>query len=174
MQVDSDSPILTPDRPARHRRTTPHQPHTLTAARSKKAKSKASHCGRVFRRTSDPTELAALASNWRRAVLENPKAYLAHRYRVYSEVAGFTRRPAKLLYLGPRGVAKNYPLPASTQAMLKWFLTLKGTLWFRVWLYVSLQAVALCAALVFYLRTRNPADVLALRAHLALSLFLAA
>jgi hypothetical protein len=109
-------------------------------------------------------------------VREHPGAYLAHRYRVYREVSGLSGRPAKLLFLGPRGVAKNYPIPERTNALLQWFRSLHGTPWFRVWLYVAFEAAALFAALAYYVRTRSALPLALALSGLsyALSLFLAA
>jgi hypothetical protein len=175
MQIDPGSPALSPGIGLREIRRS-YSPLNHMTLYNCARRSRAKNCGRVFVRLDDPVELQALSSNWRRAVREHPRAWLAHRYRVYSEVAGLTRRPAKLLYLGPRGVAKNYPLPPRTREMLAWFHSVRGTLWFRVWLYVSFQGLAVFAALAFYVRTGSALPMALCLSGLsyALSLFIAA
>lgn len=178
MQVEPGSPVLVPGAGLREisRSYRPMNHMTLySCARSGKGRSRAKRCGRVFTRLDDPNDLAALSSNWRRAVRAHPGAYLAHRYDVYREVSGLSGRPAKLLFQRPVGVAKNYPIPPRTHATLQWFRSLRGTPWFRVWLYVAFEAAALFAALAFYVRTRSALPLALALSGLsyALSLFLA-
>lgn len=177
LEVDPGSPVLVPGAGLREiRRSYRPVNHMTLYSCARRGRSKANRCGQVFTRLDDPAELAALSSNWRRAVREHPGAYLAHRYRVYREISGLSGHPAKLVFLGPRGVAKNYPISARTNAILRWFRSLHGTPWFRVWLYVAFEAAALFAALAFYVRTRSALPLALALSGLsyALSLFLAA
>jgi hypothetical protein len=107
----------------------------------------------TFRRVSEKEDLDVLAANWERAVRAHPRAYLAHRYAVYELVAGLTKRPAKLLFLDPGGLAHRYPLPARAKRTLSWFGSLTRTLYFSVWIYVALAFASLLASVGFLWKT---------------------
>lgn len=128
-------------------------------------------CKSVFYRTVDEAELATLSKHWKQTVLHNPGAYLAERYRVYRRVVGIDQA-TKLWYLGPRGVARDYPLPRAAMARLKWFQSVSRTAWFSVWIYVALNAVVGVAGLVFYARTRSALPMVLAASGLCYSLSL--
>ncbi len=110
-------------------------------------------CTPLINRVFEPQLLKALSDNWKREVLRHPKEYLAHRYAVYELVTGLGAKPAKLWYLNPGGLAREYPLnPRGLQA-LAWFRSLSATAWMTVWHYLVLAALCAFAALGFLLRT---------------------
>jgi hypothetical protein len=103
-----------------------------------------------------PQDLAALARNWRRAILANPGAYLKHRYAVFREATGLSGRPAQIGFGSPNSpLANAYPLPHSARRWLTWFRSLRPTPWFCEWNYLVVGLAALIAGAVFYARTRS-------------------
>ena len=110
-------------------------------------------CRTILHRDHDAASLDAVAKNWRRVVLANPKEYLQHRAAVYALAIGLTDHGAKIWYLNPRGLANDYPLSPRGKALLKWFSSLHSSPIFIVWHYLILAFVCLIAAIVFLYRT---------------------
>jgi hypothetical protein len=112
-------------------------------------------CVHVFRQTNDPQRLAALSSNWTRAILQHPLAYFAHRRAVVKSLLGIKDPAPGTFYLSGapyHPLAVDYPLPARTTRFLNWIDSLVPRLGFRPWLYVLIGCVLLPLTLVRYLR----------------------
>ncbi|MBN2192882.1 MAG: PAS domain-containing protein [Polyangiaceae bacterium] len=129
----------------------------------------------LLSRASGQAELASLASNWRRAVLAEPVAYLRHRYDVYRLAIGLTSHGANLSY-GSRFSKRDYPLSPTARSVQASIAPLTSTPLFRVWIYVALAVAAAVAAVPFYRRTGSalPLVFAGSSVSYSLSLFFAA
>lgn len=135
-------------------------------------------CLPVFRRTTDPQELAHLAANWRRAILAHPMAYLAHRYdvgRALLELSGGAKSNYYLDQAPHHRLAKPYPPSPQARTMLSFLDAEMQSVWFRPWIYLALSVLLLPVALARYLRGGPVLPVLLLFSGLSylLSFFLA-
>lgn len=112
-------------------------------------------CVPVFRQTVDPERLAALRSNWTRAILSHPLAYFRHRRAVVKTMLGIKDPAPGTFYLegAPHHrLAADYPLTARATRLFNWIDSLLLSWWFRPWIYVLLGCVLLPVALWRYLR----------------------
>jgi hypothetical protein len=114
-------------------------------------------CAPAFRITLDPKELELLEDNWRRAILEHPGAYVAHRITVALPLLGVFNGPSGIFYSGgsphhPLGA--EYPVPKRSLMIMGWIEGHMGAFWFRPWFYVALSTALLPIALARFLRGR--------------------
>lgn len=109
------------------------------------------NCLMLFHRTTDEARLAALARNWREAIIEHPGAYLRHRFTFGLALAGIQGGPPETFYL--RGapyapIAQQFPPNARALAIMAWIDSHLRDFWFRPALYVVLCVVSMLIGLV--------------------------
>lgn len=124
-----------------------------------------SGCIPLLRRTLDDERLAALAANWRHAIVQHPAAYLHHRFRFSLALVGLEGGPTQSYYLSGaphHPLAKEYPLGPRAVALLAWIDAHLLGLWFRPWLYVLIGLLVLPMAAVRCLRSQSARVALAL------------
>lgn len=133
-------------------------------------------CVNLMGRTDNPEELAKLASNWRRVVLQEPLAYLKHRWVVYYFVIGLDGGRAKLNYGSRTAYTRHYPLSDRARELTRVYERSTGSDWFRAWPFIAMSLVATPIALVlaFMGRALLPLVLLLSGLSYSASMFLAA
>lgn len=125
-------------------------------------------CVPVFQRTLEPRNLERLRSNWLRAIVQHPGAYLQHRYRVADRLLG---DGAPALYFVERAphtdFALAYPPPERTRRLLSWIDAQFGSLWFLPIAYVLLSLGLLPLALLRHLRGASALPIFILMSGLS-------
>lgn len=110
---------------------------------------KGKRCVPLFRRTTDPEKLQRLRANWVRAIVQHPRAYLEHRWRVAERLLG---DGAPGLYFDESyphtPAALEYPPPERARRVLRWVDSQFGKLWFLPWTYVVLSLLLLPVAIL--------------------------
>jgi hypothetical protein len=127
-------------------------------------------CVPVFRQTTDPEQLAALARNWRRAILSHPIAYFKHRRAVIKTMLGIKDAAPGTFYLAGaphHPLAADYPLTSRATRLFNWIDTLVPSIGFRPWIYVLLGCFLVPVALIRYLRGASVIPVLCLLSGLS-------
>jgi hypothetical protein len=115
-------------------------------------------CVPLFRQTTDRERLAALSNNWRRAILQHPMAYVAHRFEVAKPLLGIENGAPGHFYV--RGaphhrMAKPYPPRPRTVRLFEWLDSQFGSAWFLPWVYVLFGCLLLPVAFIRYARGRS-------------------
>lgn len=114
------------------------------------------NCTPALLRTNDPTQLRALSANWKRAIKAHPRAYLAHRWRVFRELLRFEGRRVDL----STGITRNrlgVPTQRSEAGTFAVDLLARAPNFpfYATWFYVLLQgALLVVGALDFFKRGR--------------------
>jgi hypothetical protein len=119
---------------------------------------KGRRCVPLFRQTTDRRRLAALSSNWKRAILQHPMAYLAHRSLVAKPLLGIEDGAPGTFYVqgAPHHrMAKDYPLRPLTVRLFEWLDGQFDNIWFMPWVYALLGALLLPVSFISYLRGRS-------------------
>jgi hypothetical protein len=120
---------------------------------------KGRRCVPLFRQATDPERLAALSSNWKRAILEHPMAYIAHRREVVKPLLGIENGAPGHFYVhgAPHHrMAKPYPPRPRTVRLFEWLDSQFGSAWFLPWVYVVLGCLLLPVSFIRYARNRSP------------------
>jgi hypothetical protein len=112
-------------------------------------------CVPLFRLTTDPQQLHALARNWLHAIVENPVAYFKHRRTVVKSLLGIkTGAPGAFYYSGvphhPLGAV--YPPSDRAARTYTWIDSQVPKLWFQPWVYVLMGCLLLPVALIWHFR----------------------
>jgi hypothetical protein len=130
-------------------------------------------CVPLFRRTQDPQRLAALSDNWVHAIVTHPKAYLEHRWGVFSALIGIGEgAPGAFYYSGKahHALAKPYPPGPAAVKTLAWFDRQVPTFWFHPWVYLLLGCILLPVTLWHHLRGGGALPVLLVLSALSYTL----
>lgn len=112
-------------------------------------------CVHVFHETRDPEQLAALKTNWLRAIVENPLAYFKHRRTVAKSLLGIKNGAPGAFYwssIPHHPIAANYPTSALAVRTYAWIDEQVPKLWFQPWVYVLIGCLLLPVALIRYFR----------------------
>jgi len=116
----------------------------------------------LIRQPVNEAERSAIASAWRAVVLEHPRAYLHHRWRVFGEALGIAGGTNQWVWIGVEPIGRDMvPYePTTPQLFLQRLALEAGTSFLmRPWIYFAVIALEL----VFVIRRRS-------RVLLALSL----
>ena len=151
MLIDAEDGILSPGvNLARLRRAYDPRDHLrLYHCRGK-------NCTPALLRTNDPAQLRALRANWQRAVVAHPRAYLAHRWRVFRELLRFEGRRVDL----STGIGRNrLGVPTQRSEAGTFAVELLAHApnfpFYATWFYVLLEsALLVVGALDFFKRGR--------------------
>jgi hypothetical protein len=114
------------------------------------------NCTPALLRTNDPARLRALRANWKRAILAHPRAYLAHRWRVFRELLRFEGRRVDL----STGISKNrLGVPTQRSEAGTFIVDLLARApnfpFYATWFYALLEsALLVVGALEFFKRGR--------------------
>lgn len=135
-------------------------------------------CVPVFRHTTNPKQLEALAHNWLQAVVEHPIAYLKHRRPVVESLLGIKEgAPGAFYWKGEphHPLAADYPPSALAARTYSWIDSQVPKLWFQPWVYVLLGCLLLPVTLIRYFRGASVLPALFLLSGLSymLGLFIA-
>ena len=136
-------------------------------------------CAQLFRWLTETRALGHLSRNWRRAIVEHPGAYLAHRKNQTLSLLGWRDGPTENFYLGSaphHRLARDYPPRPHTVSLLRWLDARLPGLMFRPWLYLLVSIVLLPLAVFRWLRAGTVLPLLLLLSGLcyALSTFIGA
>ena len=120
-----------------------------------------------FETTGDPTALATLHQAWRAAVYQYSGAYVRHRFRVFKSILGFNHT----CHAYQEGIEENsFKIQVRSSkintTVMQALATLRNTLFFRPWIFVSAIIVMLIASLRLPPKARIPLLMLGISALL--------
>jgi hypothetical protein len=97
-----------------------------------------------FQFTNDATEASELKSLWFQTMINNPRAYLSHRWHVFKSLIGLTGDPVCYPYHGgvdPNSLGVSFHAGRVNHWVTKILARVNNTLMFRGWFYVAVIPV---------------------------------
>lgn len=111
----------------------------------------------LFTYTRDESELARISSAWKSAILEHPRAYLAHRWEVYKHVLALTPRgvhsPINSKKISENDLGITFSRSDLNDWVTKSLTSLFETPVYKPWVYIPILAVIALIGLVLYWKT---------------------